>query len=70
MLKVSGGNVTYKIWSSDLEDYEDILRVDGQPIEAPINTQENIGKGKVIYICGYEIDIPAGQEFTLVTTLK
>ena len=70
MLKVSGGNVTYKIWSSDLEDYEDILRVNGQPIEAPINTQENIANGKVIYLCGYETDIPAGQELTLLTTLK
>ena len=69
-LKVTGGNVTYKIWSSDLEDYEDILRVNGQPIEEPINPQENIDKGKVIYICGYETDIPAGQELTLVTTLK
>ena len=67
-LTVQGGRVTYRIWSSELEDYDDVLRVDGKPIEAPINNSAD--SDKYIYICGYEIDIPAGQEITLVTTLK
>lgn len=67
-LTVQGAEVTYRIWSSDLEDYDDILRVDGKPIEAPINDPADTDK--YIYICGYEIDIPAGQEVTLVTTLR
>ena len=61
-LSTSGGNVTYKLWSSNIEDYEDILRVDGAPIEKPVSQNT--------YICGYEIDIPAGEELILITTLK
>ena len=68
LLSVTGGNVTYKIWSSDLEDYDDVLRVDGKPIETPINSGRS--EDKYIYICGYEIDIPAGEEVTMVTTVK
>jgi hypothetical protein len=67
-LSVQGGRVTYRIWSSDLEDYDDVLRVDGKPIEDPINNSAD--SDKYIYICGYEIDIPAGQEVALVTTLR
>lgn len=67
-LSVQGGRVTYRIWSSDLDDYDDVLRVDGNPIEAPINNSADTDK--YIYICGYEIDIPSGQEVTLVTTLR
>ena len=67
-LTVQGAEVTYRIWPSELEDYDDVLRVDGQPIEAPINTSAD--SDKYIYICGYEITIPAGQEVTLVATLK
>ena len=65
MLKVDGGNVTYRIWSSKLDDYDDVLRVNGEPIEAPISTDP----AKYISICGYEIDIPAGEQFVLTTTL-
>lgn len=61
-LQTQGGNVTYRIWSSDINDYDNILMKDGKPIESPLDSD--------IYICGYEIDIPAGQEFTLITTLK
>jgi hypothetical protein len=61
-LSTSGGNVTYRMWSSNIEDYADVLRVEGKPIEAPVS--------KNTYICGYEVDIPAGEEFTLITTLK
>ena len=64
-LTVQGGNVTYKIWSNNLEDYDDIIKVDGKPIEAPVDSGEEI-----VYICGYEIDIPAGEELILTTTLK
>ena len=46
----------------NIEDYEDILRVDGAPIEKPVSQNT--------YICGYEIDIPAGEELILITTLK
>ena len=51
-----------------LEDYDDVLRVDGKPIETPINSGRS--EDKYIYICGYEIDIPAGEEVTMVTTVK
>ena len=61
-LKTQGGNVTYKIWSSDINDYEEIFRENGKPIESPLESG--------VYICGYEIDIPAGEELTLVTTLE
>ena len=66
LLKTEGGSVDYKIWSSELNDYDTTLKIDGQPIEAPISTDSD----KYVYICGYETDIPAGQEFTLITTLK
>lgn len=61
-LKTEGGNVTYKIWSSDINDYSEIFRENGKPIESPLETG--------VYICGYEINIPAGEELTLITTLK
>ena len=62
-LKVQGGNVTYRIWSSDLDDYDYIIRKDdGTSLETPIDAD--------IYICGYEIDLQPGQELTLTTTLK
>ena len=61
-LQTRGGKVTYKIWSSDINDYDNILMKDGKPIESPLDSD--------ISICGYEIDIPAGAELTLVTTMK
>jgi hypothetical protein len=64
-LMVQGGNVTYKIWSNNLEDYDDLIKVNGKPLESPINSGEEI-----VYICGYEIDIPAGTELALTATLK
>ena len=60
--------MTYKIWSSDLNDYDDVLRVDGKPIETPINSGRD--KDEYVYICGYEVDVPAGEEFIMVTTVK
>lgn len=64
-LTVQGGNVTYKIWSNNLEDYDDLIKVDGKPLESPVNSGQEI-----VYICGYEVDIPAGTELTLTATLK
>lgn len=64
-LMVQGGNVTYKIWSNNLEDYGDLIKVDGKPLESPVNSGEEI-----VHICGYEIEIPAGTELTLTATLK
>jgi hypothetical protein len=64
-LTVQGGNVTYKIWSNNLEDYDDLIKVDGKPLESPVNSGQEI-----VYICGYEIDIPAGTELALTATLK
>jgi hypothetical protein len=60
-LSTEGGNVTYRIWSSDIDDYADVLRVGVKPIEASIGN---------VSICGYEIDIPAGEELTLVTVIR
>ena len=67
-LNTEGGNVTYRIWSSDINDYDNILLKDGKPVESPINSESQ--PDKHISICGYEIEIPAGQELTLVTSLK
>jgi hypothetical protein len=64
-LTVQGGNVTYKIWSNNLEDYDDLIKVDGKPLESPVNSGSEI-----VYICGYEVDIPAGTELALTATLK
>ena len=64
-LTVQGGNVTYKIWSNNLEDYDELIKVNGKPLESPVNSG-----AEIVYLCGYEIDIPAGEELTLTTTLK
>ena len=64
-LTVQGGKVTYKIWSNNLEDYDYLLRENGKPVETPVNSGAEIAR-----ICGYEIDIPAGAELSLVTMLK
>ena len=56
-LRTEGGKVTYREWSSDPLDYDSPLKhLDAYDSDS--------------WICGYEIDIPAGQELTLVTTLK
>ena len=57
LLKAEGAPVSYRIWSSDPQDYDSPLK----HLDAP-----NPGT----YICGYEIDLPAASEKTLVTTLK
>ena len=67
-LKTQGGNVTYRIWSSDINDYDNILMKDGKPVESPINSDSE--PDKYMSICGYEIDIPAGQELVLTTRLE
>ena len=57
LLKTEGANVTYMIWSSNPLDYDSPLKhLDAYDADS--------------YICGYEIDIPAGIKYTLVTTLK
>ncbi len=61
-LRTEGGKVTYRVWSSNLDDYDDIFKEDGKPVEIPVEAGT--------YICGYEIEIPAGQKLTLTTTLK
>ena len=63
-LKTHGGNVTYRIWSSDINDYDNIFRENGKPVEIPIDPENPV------YIIGYEIDIPAGEELTLTTILE
>ena len=65
-LCVQGGEVAYRIWSSDINDYEDLFMENGKPIESPIDSDPE----NPVYILGYEIDIPAGEELTLVTTMK
>ena len=57
ILKTQGAKVTYRIWSSNPLDYDSPLKhLDAYDADS--------------YICGYEIDIPAGTKYTLVTTLK
>ena len=56
-LKTTGAQVTYKTWSGNPQDYD-------SPVKHLEKPESNT------WICGYEIDIPAGQELTLVTTLK
>lgn len=57
LLKAEGADVSYRIWSSDPQDYE-----------SPIKHLDKPNPGT--YICGYEIDIPAGEKYTIVVTLK
>ena len=57
ILKTQGAKVTYRIWSSNPLDYDSPLKhLDAYDADS--------------YICGYEIDIPAGTKYDLVTTLK
>lgn len=57
LLKAEGAKVSYRTWSSDPQDYDSPIK----HLDAP-----NPGT----YICGYEIDIPAGERHTIVVTLK
>lgn len=57
LLSTSGAEVNYRTWSSDPQDYDSVLK----HLDAP-----NEGT----YICGYEVEIPAGEAVPLVTTLK
>ena len=57
LLKAEGADVTYRIWSSDPQDYD-----------SPIKHLDKPNPGT--YICGYEIDIPSGEKYTIVVTLK
>lgn len=57
LLKVTGADVSYKVWSSDPQDYESVLKHLEDPVAG-------------IYICGYEVDIPAGAKACITTTLK
>lgn len=56
-LRTEGAKVTYKTWSANPQDYD-----------SPVKHLEKAESNTTI--CGYEIDIPAGQEYTLITTLK
>ena len=57
LLRTEGADVTYKIWSSDPRDYESPLKHLEDPIEN-------------IYICGYEVVVPAASQVDMITTLK
>lgn len=57
LLKAEGAKVNYMTWSSDPQDYD-----------SPIKHLDDPNPGT--YICGYEIDIPAGEKYTIVVTLK
>lgn len=57
LLKAEGADVSYRTWSSDPQDYD-----------SPIKHLDKPNPGT--YICGYEIDIPAGQKYNIVVTLK
>ena len=57
LLKAEGAEVEYRVWSTDPMDYDSPLK--------DIDVHY-----KNLYICGYEIDIPAAAEVTIITTLK
>lgn len=57
ILKTEGADVTYKQWSSDPKDYDN-----------PLNTFDKAVPDT--YICGFETEIPAAAEVSLVTTMK
>jgi hypothetical protein len=57
LLKTNGAEVTYKVWPNDPKEYDSPLK----DIDAYF---------KDIHICGYEVDIPAGEELILITTVK
>ena len=57
LLKAEGAKVNYMTWSSDPKDYD-----------SPIKHLDSSNPGT--YICGYVIDIPAGEKYTIVVTLK
>lgn len=56
-LRTEGAKVTYKTWSANPQDYD-----------SPVKHLEKAENNTTIF--GYEIDIPAGEEVTLITTLK
>ena len=57
LLKTEGGNVTYRTWSSNPMDYDN-----------PVKEFDEAVPG--VHICGYEVEVPASAEMSLVTTLK
>lgn len=57
LLKTEGGKVNYRTWSSDPKDYDN-----------PVKDFDEAVPGT--YICGYEVEVPAAVEMSLVTTLK
>ena len=56
LLKAEGADVTYRIWSSDPQDYDSPIKHLDYP-------------NPDTYICGYEIDIPAATQYTVIVTL-
>ena len=59
--KVLGIKIHSVCHGYDIEDYADVLRVEGKAIETPVS--------KNTYICGYEVDVPADKELILITTI-
>ena len=57
LLKAEGAEVTYRVWSTNPKDYDSPLK------DIDVHYKD-------LYICGYEIDIPAAVEVTIITTLK
>ena len=49
--------MNYRTWSSDPKDYDN-----------PVKDFDEAVPGT--YICGYEVEVPAAVEMSLVTTLK
>jgi hypothetical protein len=56
-LRTEGAKVTYRTWSANPQEYD-------SPVKHLDKAESNTT------ICGYEIDIPAGQQVILITTLK
>ena len=57
LLKSEGHDVVYHIWSTDPKDYDSPLK------DIDVHYKD-------LYMCGYEADLPAAAEVTIVTTLK
>ena len=57
LLRTEGADVTYRIWSSDPKDYDSPLK------DIDVHYPD-------MHICGYEVNVPASAEMSLVTTMK
>lgn len=57
LLRTTGAPVEYKLWPSDPQTYDSPVK----HLEDPVNG---------IYICGFKVEVPAGERLDLLTTLK